>query len=803
VAAVVHMFHSELVDEIIDHVAVIPVPFDLLITNATDSQVDIDRGRMPHVADLTVLDVANRGRDLWPLVQLVNAGLLVPYDLVVKIHTKRSEWRGAHQQLGGTGAAWRTSLLSAVLGQRPNVEAIIAAFEREPDLGLVTGDGSVVGPEYWGADLDVTRTLMRRLGLAVDPMRLTFAAGSMYWIRGSVLLRLAGLRMTSADFEDEQGQIDGTTAHAVERVIGLLTADSGLRLVERSVLSIADPAAREASRLAPAPPGGPDAPAVVAFYLPQYHRIPENDAWWGDGFTDWVNVRNARPLYPGHAVPNLPGELGEYDVLWRDVRKAQAELAREHGVYGFCYYWYWFGGRRLLERPLELVLEDGEPDLPFCLCWANEPWTRRWDGRDRDVLMPQHHHRVGDLAIIDDLMPYFEDPRYIRIDGRPVLLVYRQGLMPDAAGFAADLRATAAHRGLPGLFLCNVLSIGDIEGCAPGFDAAVEFPPNGTLGRELRPKRLGADPSFRGHIYDYDSTVLTALALPTHSFPHFPGVMPRWDNTARKGVRAHIFHGSTPERFERWLQRAAWTTRRANPGAPLVFINSWNEWAEGAHLEPDATTGRRYLQALRRVVWAEGAVVSDAAPHTVLTTEFIELVPGFPAVGQGAQVPARDGVGWIETVGGHRLASAVASETGDSVTLQGWAYANSRSRRGAVAYLIFCQGESVWHAPIARRIRRPDVLRGMRGTTSRSRKLIRAIDRLPGFLADVALRIWSRDDARIGFVTRVRMADLPIGDWRIDIVETDSKGFRRTSTGFTLRRTGSPRDRTEGPAAAG
>ncbi len=205
------------------------------------------------------------------------------------------------------------------------------------------------------------------------------------------------------------------------------------------------------------------------------------------------------------------------------MRSAQAELAREHGVYGFCYYFYWFGGRRLLERPLELMLEDGQPDLPFALCWANEPWTRRWDGREQDVLMPQHHDRVRDLAILDDLMPYFEDPRYIRIDGRPLLLIYRQGLMPDAPGFAADLRAEAVRRGLPGLFLCNVLSIGDIERCAPGFDAAVEFPPHGTIGKEIRARDLGADRAFRGHIYDYASTVLSAVARPIAVVPLLPG----------------------------------------------------------------------------------------------------------------------------------------------------------------------------------------------------------------------------------------------------------------------------------------
>ena len=411
------------------------------------------------------------------------------------------------------------------------------------------------------------------------------------------------------------------------------------------------------TRLTPVPPGGPAAPAVVAFYLPQYHRVAENDAWWGEGFTDWRNVTAARPLYPGHAVPNLPGELGEYDLLSRETRAAQAALAREYGVYGFCYYFYWFGGRRLLERPLELMLEDGQPDLPFALCWANEPWTRRWDGREQDVLMPQHHDRVRDLAILDDLMPYFEDPRYIRIDGRPLLLVYRQGLMPDAPGFAADLRAEAVRRGLPGLFLCNVLSIGDVDRCAPGFDAAVEFPPQGTLGREIRPRSLGADPAFKGHIYDYASTVQTAIARPTPSFPCFPGVMPRWDNTARKGMRAHIFHGSTPELFERWLRRASLDTRRRNPGAPLVFVNSWNEWAEGAHLEPDDLTRNDYLQAARRGLSFDDPVeldctslgsATDAGRHLTsllrrddrpLTA--MTLRPGWPQGGRGDGILVR------------------------------------------------------------------------------------------------------------------------------------------------------------------
>ena len=167
------------------------------------------------------------------------------------------------------------------------------------------------------------------------------------------------------------------------------------------------------------------------------------------------------------------------------MRERQAELARAHGIYGFCYYFYWFGGRRLLETPLALMLADGAPDLPFCLCWANEPWSRRWDGRERDILMPQHHDRVRDLAILDDLMPFFEDERYIRIDGRPLLLIYRQGLLDDPVRFTRDLRQRPAGGGFPGLYLCNVMSIGDSERVAAGFDAAVEFPPNGILVTEI------------------------------------------------------------------------------------------------------------------------------------------------------------------------------------------------------------------------------------------------------------------------------------------------------------------------------
>ena len=561
------------------------------------------------------------------------------------------------------------------------------------------------------------------------------------------------------------------------------------------------------STLTPQSPYGPSAPAFVAFYLPQYHTITENDEWWGHGFTDWANVTAARPSYPGHPVPYVPSELGTYDLTSRDVRARQAELARAHGVYGFCYYFYWFGGRRLLEKPLELMLADGEPSVPFCLCWANEPWTRRWDGRESDILMPQHHDRVGDLAILDDLMPFFRDERYIRIDQRPLLLIYRQSLLDEPARFASDLREAAVQRGLPGLFLCNVLSIGDTELVAKGFDAAVEFPPNGTLGKEIRPRDLGADPAFRGKIYDYASVVQTMLARPILPFAHFPGVMPRWDNTARRGMAAHVFHGSSPELFESWLRRAVNTTTQARH-APLVFVNSWNEWAEGAHLEPDQRAGRGHLEAIRRVVTAHAGdeadrtvqVVSDGTsvptsdgglPREERDDGIAVVAPlaGMPTMGEATRLLVSDGVGWIDSVDGRPLHGHVISVAhGDLVLLRGWFYGNARDarRRREPGYLTFSADGTPWHAAISERYPRPDLLRGILARGPLRRRMIRAIDRLPPGVGKRVMRVWSRGFDLYGFAICLRLEGLPSGAYGIGFVDVTSVGSHLVDTEFVV-----------------
>ena len=287
-------------------------------------------------------------------------------------------------------------------------------------------------------------------------------------------------------------------------------------------------------------------------------------------------------------MPNVPADLGFYDLRVKETRRRQGELARQYGIYGFCYYFYWLAGRRILEQQLELMLAEREPNLPFCLCWANEHWSRRWDGSDKEMLIEQTHDAEGDVAILDDLMPYFEDDRYIRIDGKPVLVLYHATMMPDPAGFVAKLREAAQARGLPGLFVCAVMSFGTTDPRPLGCDAAVEFPPHNTVNpAQWSREELDAPPAFAGKIYDYAAYVERKVAEPVPDFPYFPGVMPRWDNSARKGEGGYIFHEVSPDDYEVWLRHAAERTLRLNKEAPLVFINSWNEWGEGAHLEPD------------------------------------------------------------------------------------------------------------------------------------------------------------------------------------------------------------------------
>jgi lipopolysaccharide biosynthesis protein len=355
----------------------------------------------------------------------------------------------------------------------------------------------------------------------------------------------------------------------------------------------------------------------IAFYLPQFHPIPENDAWWGKGFTEWRNVVKARPRFEGHYQPHLPADLGFYDLRLPEARAAQAELAKSHGIHGFCYYHYWFNGQRLLERPFDEVLNSGKPDFPFCLCWANENWTRRWDGKDEDILMEQVYHPQADREHMRWLAKAFSDPRYIRIDNKPLFLVYRASSLPSPKETTDIWRKEALKLGIGEIFLARVESFPS-EQFTPydiGFDAAVEFQPDWQrLGKPIQNgkkwdfrRTLGLAEKAYGEnkVFLYSEIVNRMIRKVEPEYLRFPGITPSWDNTARRLSGATILHSSTPELYGTWLRSIIERVKKNPATNGFFFINAWNEWAEGNHLEPCEKWGRQYLEKTKSIIKIE------------------------------------------------------------------------------------------------------------------------------------------------------------------------------------------------------
>lgn len=354
---------------------------------------------------------------------------------------------------------------------------------------------------------------------------------------------------------------------------------------------------------------------ALAMYLPQYHPIKENDEWWGKGFTEWRNVVKGTKQVKGQYQPHEPADLGYYDLRIPEIREQQAQLAKEYGIYGFCYYHYWFKGKRMIERPFNEVLSSGSPDFPFCLCWANETWSRNWDGKDKQILIKQEYSEEDDLNHINYLCKeVFSDKRYITVDGKPVLVIYRASSFPDIKKTTKLWNEEAKKMGYKGIYLVHFWSFD--YGKTPkefGTNAAALFTPNpiplpskrkSIVDKVLFKLGIHYRQLKRFNVFKYEelSTFCSTMEYPD-DYTLFPCVTPMWDNyVRRRGGGATIYTNSTPQLYENWLASTCENWKVKNGDENLVFINAWNEWAEGNHLEPCEKWGHQYLQATKNVL---------------------------------------------------------------------------------------------------------------------------------------------------------------------------------------------------------
>ena len=755
-AIIVHAFYLDVFTEMLPRIAECEeIGVHLYITCPEANVADVRRIVGNSNINYTVLGCANHGRDVLPFINVLPAILNGNHSYLVKLHTKKTLHRS-------DGQRWLNELTKDLLG-RESLLLIEKKFVNDPGLGIIGPSGNVLPAHFYlGSNVYHIRKLLDRLQVGYPHfLDNDFVAGTMFAARVEALVPLSLLNLQPDEFEKEAGQVDGTLAHAVERIISISADKAGFRteaadrvrnhyfpyaistdlkeaesiaahsrtqfnpvglppissqkpegfigwidypnegervrgnsdmsgwcflpekgiqglrawignrlicdiemrhrrddilteyphidygeigfqtvlnFIEQSDILIGNvvhlhlevitpsnsfvgltkaivmPSRRSkfiehllnrSSRGLPETkkenPTEPESLNVrpICFYLPQFHAIPENDEWWGEGFTEWVNVAQGTPLFPGHEQPRIPADLGFYDLRNPEVHLKQIELATHYGIEGFCYYIYWFGGQRLLELPTQRLLTDSRFNSPFCLCWANENWSRRWDGGDNDILMQQSYSPDDDIALITEMSKYFRLDNYIRVNGKPIFTVYNLGLLPDPKGTAKRWREHCHALGIGDIHLIVVHSYNSFIPEEVGFDAAVEFPPLRFPCSRMEDRVEIADPTFPGKIYDWMEMVHNHIERVSPEYTLYPAMVLGWDNVARRGARGHIFHGANPRTFGEWAHAISRRRLLTQPYQQrLLFINAWNEWAEGTYLEPDRNHGYAYLNAL-------------------------------------------------------------------------------------------------------------------------------------------------------------------------------------------------------------
>lgn len=385
---------------------------------------------------------------------------------------------------------------------------------------------------------------------------------------------------------------------------------------------------------------------LIAFYLPQFYPFKENNKWWGKGFTEWRNVTRARPRFEGHYQPRLPKDMGYYDLRNVEVMKDQVELAKKAGIHGFCFYYYWFNGQKLLDVPVNNFVNDESMTFPYCLMWANENWTRTWDGFESNVLMRQDYREEDDYDLVADWAYHFKQKNYINVDGKPLFIIYRPALVKNAEARVNKWRKLLKNDHDIEVKILMVQGFGDEDPRPYGLDGAIEFPPHKIASGLPAVCMKNLQPGFSGHYIEYDQLVEKSIENDSSEFPLIKTLVPSWDNDPRKPNRGYGFVDSTPAKYQRWLEKLIdYANAKPFYGDKFVFVNAWNEWAEGAYLEPDVYYGAAYLNATSRAI--------ENASRSISSKRYTIAYVGHDAHKHGAQLLSLNIVKQLHDFGVH------------------------------------------------------------------------------------------------------------------------------------------------------
>lgn len=605
-----HVFYVDLLDEMISYLANVNFQYDLFVSvQESIDRNDVElilRRNLPFAREIAVETTPNRGRDIAPFIIQFGARL-AKYEIVGHFHTKKS----THNS---NLSSWRTKLFDNLFGVPESsggrVAKIIEKLLTSAKIVFPEGDfGILKDVTGWADNYDIAkRFLQKYTALRIEDYPvIDFPEGFMFWARGACIKDFLDLPLAWGDFPSEPIKPDGTLAHALERLLFVFANEypgKFMRLHEGD--SIHDFLHYEDQRDYSSVRKNNDI-KILSYYLPQFHPTPENDLWHGEGFTEWTKVRASNPLFAGHYQQHVPhSDLGYYLIDGPDVLKKQSEMMRKAGVAGQIFYHYWFTGKLILEKPAQILLANSDVDMPFCFCWANENWTRRWDGNEKEILLQQNYSSEDAKDFIQYLLPFFKDPRYIRIDNRPVLFVYRPSSIVDPQMYQRIWEEECRTAGIDKPYIVAVLTRGATNPNDFAMDAGVE--------RVLHDWTNGAVSDIKNQLSQYEP--INGSVLPYHDvaefysqqveekpFTYFRSLVPMWDNTARYGREAFLLHGSTPAYFSHWLNRAIDYSRSTLPeDKRFIIVNAWNEWAEGAHLEPDSRYGFSYLNSVGRAL---------------------------------------------------------------------------------------------------------------------------------------------------------------------------------------------------------